>query len=681
MLSDLLSRTTRMGTRMGIRLLATALCLLGATAAQTQTQAQDGNAPSADTLAYITRLQQQARAQHLADSPTWRSLMHFAVQPLTRQDRSLADDHGFFLSPQGHSDLQAELDATLVALADTRPLYVLEQPAACRFMARQTWLRQQLHIDPQRLPEPECARYQAWREGIRAKTVTLVFPSAYINSPASMYGHTFLRLDPPPTPRGQLPLMSYSVSYAANGSESDGITFAIRGLTGLYDGQFTTSSYYAKLTEYSDLENRDVWEYELDLNDEEVDRMMAHTWELGATRFDYYFFDENCAYHLLSLLDAARPGMGLSEQFVWRAIPSDTVRAVQKVPGLVRSVRYRPSNSSELRARVNKLGPTLTEAARQLAEAAPQDKLGPTPLAPLQAMATSPAQQALVLETAERLVAYEATRNAASQHDAVQAARMRLLVLRAGLPAGDPVEVPRPAIGPTEGHATIRADWQQGQRQGHAQTLLRIRPAYHDLMDPEAGYQRGAAIDFFSLTLGKRSDRPWEVERFMPVAIQSLAPREAWMAASSWRVEGGLLRTAFGKQRPDGQGEDRPLAGSLRGGPGLSWDLGGRWLVYGFLDNQAWWDKALVQGPWALGSGLALGTFGDLSASWRVQAEGFARAYLGGALQERGALFNTRWQLNADWNLTGQCQWLWRQEDARQLRGDRQCTAGLQRYF
>jgi hypothetical protein len=65
----------------------------------------------------------------------------------------------------------------------------------------------------------------------------------------------------------------------------------------------------------------------------------------------------------------------------------------------------------------------------------------------------------------------------------------------------------------------------------------------------------------------------------------------------------------------------------------------------------------------------------------RAQVEGFARAYLGGALQERGALFNTRWQLNADWNLTGQCQWLWRQEDARALRGDRQCTAGLQRYF
>jgi hypothetical protein len=92
-------------------------------------------------------------------------------------------------------------------------------------------------------------------------------------------------------------------------------------------------------------------------------------------------------------------------------------------------------------------------------------------------------------------------------------------------------------------------------------------------------------------------------------------------------------------------------------------------------------DRALAQGPWALGSGLALGGIADLSDRWRVQAEGFARAYLGGALQERGALFNTRWQLNADWNLTGQCQWQWRQEDGRALRGDRQCTAGLQRYF
>ena len=61
------------------------------------------------------------------------------------------------------------------------------------------------------------------------------------------------------------------------------------------------------------LENRDVWEYELNLEPHEIERLLAHTWELGFTRFDYYFFDENCSYHLLSLLDVARPGVELTD--------------------------------------------------------------------------------------------------------------------------------------------------------------------------------------------------------------------------------------------------------------------------------------------------------------------------------------------------------------------------------
>ncbi len=639
---------------------------------------------AADTQAYIHSLQAQARQRQLAGSDAWRALLHIAQQPLTRQNRSLADDPGFFLSPQGRTDAQAELDATLAALADERPIHALDQPAACRFIARAQWLREALQVDAQRLPEPDCARYRQWRQGIAARTVVLVFPSAFINSPASMYGHTFLRLDPAghQGPGGSVnPLLSYSINYAANGTESDGIAFAIRGLTGLYEGTFSTAPYYTKLTEYSDLENRDVWEYELDLTEAEVDRLMAHTWELGPTRFDYYFFDENCAYHLLSLLDVARPGLRLTEQFVWRAIPIDTVRAVQQQPGLVRAIHHRAANSTELRARVERLGPALTGEAHRLAHTAQQGALPPQALAPLAAV--TPGQQALVLETAERLVAYNATRSAQSQHDAVQAARMRLLAVRAGLPAGDAVVAPRPEASPTDGHDTIRADVQQGQRNGHAQTLLQIRPAYHDLMDPERGYQRGAAIEFFNLMLGKRGDRPWELERFMPVAITSLAPHEPWLDAASWRIEGGVVRTAFGRRTA--HGEDRPLAGSLHGGPGRSWDLAWgrsqRALVYGFVDNQLWWDRSLQRRPFAIGSGLAVGALIDLSARWRVQTEGFARAYLGGAVQEHGALWRTRWQLDRAWNLTGECQWQWRQQDGLALQADRQCTAGLQRYF
>ena len=94
--------------------------------------------------------------------------------------------------------------------------------------------------------------------------------------------------------------------------------------------------YYLKVREYTDLENRDIWEYELNLSPEEIDRLLMHAWELGPIHFDYYFFDENCAYHLLGLLEAARPDLELTKGFRWWAIPSDTVREVVKQKGLVK---------------------------------------------------------------------------------------------------------------------------------------------------------------------------------------------------------------------------------------------------------------------------------------------------------------------------------------------------------
>ena len=58
----------------------------------------------------------------------------------------------------------------------------------------------------------------------------------------------------------------------------------------------------------------------------------GHTWELGPTRFNYFFIDENCSYHLLALLDAARPGWGLAERFTWWAIPWVVASALPSLP-------------------------------------------------------------------------------------------------------------------------------------------------------------------------------------------------------------------------------------------------------------------------------------------------------------------------------------------------------------
>ena len=93
---------------------------------------------------------------------------------------------------------------------------------------------------------------------------------------------------------------------------------------------------------YGDVENRDIWEYRLALTGEEVLRMLMHVWELKAAYFDYYFLDENCSYHLLSLLEAARPSLHLLDQFGLWAVPADTVRSVAEVKDLISSVTFRP---------------------------------------------------------------------------------------------------------------------------------------------------------------------------------------------------------------------------------------------------------------------------------------------------------------------------------------------------
>jgi hypothetical protein len=627
--------------------------------------------PSALTTpqaAYLAELQAQAQTSDLARHPMWRALLHYRVQPLTRQDRSLADDADFFLHPNGAREPAAELNATLAAFFDPAPRHALEQSAACRFVARYQWLGAQLSFDPARLPAPDCERYRQWRHGIQADRATLVFPSAYLNSPASMYGHTFLRLDPAPNQaKGSAsPLLSYAVSYAAAGNEAEGFAFALKGLTGLYPGEFTNSPYYLRIRDYNDLENRDIWDYELTLTPPEIDRLLAHTWELGPTRFDYYFFDENCSYHLLSLIDAARPELHLSERFTWWAIPLDTVKAVAETPGLLSAVRYRPSNSTELRHRAALLGPEHAKLAQALAEG----RLAP---GSLNSAAADPAERVLILDTAERLVAFNATIKDSTQ-EITQRQRMGLLTARATLPASEPLTVPTPADKPTDGHGTARVDMLAGQRQGHSIIQLMARPAYHDLLDPQAGFQRGAAIEFFKLELSKANSGALQMERLTPVAITSLSPREPLLSARSWRVEMGLQRASL--NRNDGT---RPLGLNLRGGPGVAYELGSRQnaLGYAFIDNHAQWDRTLSRHPWGIGSGVATGLIGDVNERWRLQGEVFARAYLARQPSERGASLASRVRLNADWNVHGRCAVSVRQGQS----ASQECLLGLQRYW
>jgi hypothetical protein len=555
-------------------------------------------AASAAGPAYLDELVARAKALQLAERPEWRKLVHYEPDLLGPGWHGLLDNASFYNSPAGKRDPQAELDATLAAFFSTEP-----DSKQCAFIARRTWLDEELKFDRARLPMQDCPRFREWHQALNAASLTLVFASAYINNPSSMYGHTLLRIDARDQ-NERTRLLAYAVNSAAATNEQNGITFAVQGLIGGYPGTFSVLPYYIKVREYSDLENRDLWEYQLALTPVEVERVVRHLWELLPAYYEYYFFDENCAYHLLGLLQVARPELELTRPFRWWALPSDTVRILAREPGLVANVVYRPANATLIAARLE----TMSKAERGIAKDLSQARPGAR-----DALRNLPADQAAAaLETAHDYLNYRRASGKAEVPDPAALAR-DLLVARSAVEA--PSQAPRLKVPPRpdEGHGTSRIGFAAGRRDGQNFQELRFRATYHDIMDTDAGYVKGAEIQFFDTALRHYAEGGTRLERFVPVDILSLTPRDDFFQPRSWRVAGGWQRRFV-------QNGKEPLVAGLDGGAGATWESRGhRAMVYALAEAALQVHHELDNG-YSIGAGARIGTLADPTPRWRINA-------------------------------------------------------------
>lgn len=529
-------------------------------------------ATTAHAEPYLEELIGAARQKNLAAHPYWHRLLYYKPGLVPGSLRSETADPGFFVAPTGRLDPQAELEANLAAFFQPGEEPVSQQPYQCRFIARYHWLKEQLNIDPQRLPPQPCANYQAWYEGINPGQVTLVFASDYLNNPSSMFGHTLLRFDPPGQEEGSR-LLSYALNYAANTDETSGLVFAVKGLTGGYEGRFSVMPYYEKVKEYNDWENRDLWEYQLTLQPDEIERLLMHAWELGPVGFDYYFLHQNCSFRLLGLLEAARPGLELTEEFKLWAIPIDTVKAALADQGLLRKVVYRPAASTVLQHQINGASGEVRALAYGLA-------LGKLAVDDPLLKQRSPLEQAQALEIGYAYLYYLFLARDVDPEVAKPQMR-RLLIARSQIPVTTERQLPAtPAVRPDEGHGTARIALGAGRLDELDFLELRLRPAYHDLLDSAPGYKHGAQIDFLDITLRHWTDASeTQLEKLTLVDIFSLAPRDRFFRATSWNA-------AVGFERQWVEGEGRPLLFTASGGGGYSFDLGAGALLYTSIKTQ-----------------------------------------------------------------------------------------------
>ena len=544
---------------------------------------------------YLAELLVRAEALALADESHWHRLLHYQPNLTGAGVHSLADSSNFFLSPQGKSDPVAELAATLSAFFAVDIPPGMEQHPQCAFVARYRWLDSQLDFDPERLPVQKCERFETWFNAINASQVTLIFPAAYLNNPSSMFGHTLIRLDPPNQDE-RTRLLSYAINFAAQTDETNGVIFALKGLFGGYPGMFSVMPYYEKVKEYNDLESRDIWEYQLDFTQQEIRRLLEHAWELGPVTFDYFFFDENCSYQLLALIEVARPGASLTDRFPLAAIPSDTVKVLLEEEGILRQAVFRPSSKS----RIDHL--LALQSSEQQAISYQLSRPG-SAAAIEQAKRYTEQERTLMLETEYDYLQYRFLRGNVDR-DSAAGHSIKLLSARSHLPPGEPVEVETPPYRPDQGHGSARVAFSVGYRDEQTISQLQLRPAYHGLSDPQAGFVSGAQVNFFDLTLTMDHQRESvSVERFTLFDIVSLSPRNRFFSPLSWRGSAGLQRLVLDAE------VSAPLAARIDGGAGVDYRIGKRGDLFLMLDAMANFHSDLPSGR-LLGAGPRLGYYG-----------------------------------------------------------------------
>ncbi|MFV1951526.1 MAG: hypothetical protein ACC630_06165, partial [Nitrospinota bacterium] len=149
-------------------------------------------------------------------------------------------------------------------------------------------------------------------------------------------------------------------------------------------------------------------------------------------------------------------------------------------------------------------------------------------------------------------------------------------------------KIPIPSVSPDNGHKTHRISISGGHNKNDSFYSIRYRDAYHGLLDPLSGFERGAQVEFLNIELRGYKDHDIRLEQLDIINITSLTPINNFFRPPSWKFSFGRERKKLDSKQPivnDIEGDigmtlyvgDSMLSGMVH----LSLDIGGS-LDYGY---------------------------------------------------------------------------------------------------
>ena len=562
---------------------------------------------SSKSEALLANWREQVKTKNLAQHTTWRRLLYFLDDKKgllgKNKNVSVVEDPSFFLSKSGQRDSGAELDMTLVALANEMTMIGKNNTAQtrdsnsvlCRFPARVRWLSETLSIDAKDM-QVDCPELDEWIEKIAPEQLSIMFAQEYLDNPTSAFAHTLLRIDSKASVADPSQIHhAYALNYTVDGNPADSFpVYAVKSMIGSYDNAIEIDPYPEKLATYLQDDERDAWTYQLDLTPSEVEQIMLHVWETKDLKMPYYFATDNCASEILRLIDVVRPQQHLLSQLPYVVIPSDVVRLLNS-ENLLASTNYTPADSTLRQAQLNKVKQQREQLGYHNSTKQTFNDIKSAQLNPVSSMSSD---------------------------------SQTLLQRRIAVSDNNPIDR----------HPLQMAQIGIGQRGDNNYADLGLRAGFHDTLDRPSGFAQFFNLEGLAATLrlydkddnngdGNRNHEPKSVvlQNLTLVRGRSFNPVNSAKKGKTWGATIEATRVNDGSQR---DGTDH-LVGSLGYESGWSWAFGTPkantgeippQLCYTLLSGTTQGGRGLNNG-FRVGAGVNVGCRYQINNQLRAQAE------------------------------------------------------------
>jgi hypothetical protein len=356
---------------------------------------------------------------------------------------------------------------------------------------------------PITIDEPvDCPGYEKFSSAGDTDSLSIILVSGFLGNPASYYGHLLLRLDS--SKQATTDLEGISINFGANiPPDENMIVYIIKGIFGGYNSSFTQQEFFYHNQIYSENQYRDMWVYQLNLTQKQIDLLVGHVWELLGKDYTYYFSNRICGYRLGELLQIV-----LDPEVVNSIRPWETPQAiVQRLSNhelggqpLVKKTQYVPSRQSRLYQRFALLNPTEKSFVKETSQDINAMDAGLDKF-PLDSKYN-------ILDTL--IDYYQFLSDDYKPDPVIKQAYNQTLGHRYQLPARDNNVRFRSGNHPHLGHSPsyLNVGFNLNDAIGNY-TNFRLRPAYYDSLDASYGHIKNSSLSMGEINIGVNDSKVW----------------------------------------------------------------------------------------------------------------------------------------------------------------------------